>query len=142
MKNKLNTKRTPVVGSIAGFDSPAVSSKRVRKSRKATADVKMAQANDQTPVVVETPVATKEVPAASQPQSVKATVVAAGHNLRKLAGKPSIATQKRVFGAAGYAASWVNRAARLGMPPEALAELFAANPDEVQKRWKALSDKK
>ena len=59
--------------------------KRVRKSRRVL-DVKKAQANDPTPAV-ETPVATKEVPAAAQPKAKVAAKKASPISTRALASR-------------------------------------------------------
>jgi hypothetical protein len=124
---------------------------RVRKSRKAV-DVKAAAANDVQPEVqsaVGNNVATKEVSATPQPKAksknakynpARIMTVATGHELRKLAGNPTIPHQKRVFGSNGYSLSWVNRARRMGMEPDALAHLFASDPDKTKDAWEKAHD--
>jgi hypothetical protein len=104
-----------------------------KKNRKRNVDVKAAAAHDDTPVaVVERPQPQEIIPATVV---TKKSATAAGASYHQLAGKPEKASVVYVFGKTGYGLSWVNRAVKLGIPPEELCEQFKDDPDGLKVRY-------
>jgi hypothetical protein len=125
-----------------------------KKSRKAV-DVKSAAAND---IQVEAPVMVKRltpediikqseapvVPADVQPTAPvapKNQAIASGAAYHVLAGRPSKPAVVACFGKSGYALSWVARAAKMNVTPEALCEKFKADPAGLKSEWEVASAK-
>src|ERR1700685_1786559 len=101
-----------------------------KNSKVVAVDVKAAQANDKPETVVAAP----EAPA-PKPLAKNASPVAKGLHYHKLAGSPSKPAVVAVFGSAGYAKSWTQRAKELECTPEELCAMFVKNPNEVKVVW-------
>jgi hypothetical protein len=100
------------------------------------------EANQVYTPAVETPVATKEVPAASEPKAKKtpqAKATKTGAKYHVLAGRPSKHAVIAVFGKTGYGYSWVKRAELLNETPEDLTAMFATDPKRVKAAWEKLA---
>jgi hypothetical protein len=115
---------------------------RVRKSRKAirSTDVKMAQANDLASAVVAAEAA--EAPTVAVQPVAKEVVIRKGDSAVQkgakyavMAGRPSKQAVTAVFGKAGYALSWIQRAEKMGVDPANLVARFKSEPQEVKVEW-------
>jgi hypothetical protein len=113
-----------------------------KKSKKTSkvVDVKKAAANDKPEVQVEatTAPATAAVtaPVAKEVVIRKGdSAVQKGAKYAVMAGRPSKQAVTAVFGKAGYALSWIQRAEKMGVDPANLAARFKAEPQEVKVEW-------
>jgi hypothetical protein len=113
----------------------------MKKSKKVRAvDTKMAAANDK--AQAETPAVTKEVPTVAPPAKNE-SAVKKGARYAGLAGRPSSALVRSIFGSKGYQMSWETRAKLMDMKPEELCELFKteAEREALKVRWDSLTTK-
>ncbi len=117
--------------------------KRNRKSSKKVVDVKTAAANDTSNLV---PRLTADEIAAQKPEAPKVdlatlTGVKAGIYFAGLAGRPSAIAVKAAFGASGYAMTWIQRAAKLGLDTAELCAQFKVDAAAVKAKWEKLTTK-
>lgn len=108
-------------------------------------DVKMAAANDHTPLVIGSKSVADSVAKVVKdktevkPPARNASAVRKGATYHKMAGSPSKDAVVAVFGKTGYALSWIGRAERLGIGTEELCQQFRDDAALVKKSWDGLT---